>query len=213
MDALRRRQEEALGEKPLVFLHPPERRRRLHGSPLMLAFVFIAGVVVTTVFFYFVRWQDNPSGLRKPAAHSKAPKASVFHVVGQDDPQGFAVPEGEFEQKALQMAANQAPDTDWIDPFHQPSDSPLPLKSENAPLFPEKFESKSVARELQLANSARFKLQGVRWSKSAERRIAVINNQILHQGGFVDGAEVISIIQEGVILEEDGVRLLLGFSR
>jgi hypothetical protein len=47
-----------------------------------------------------------------------------------------------------------------------------------------------------------LKLQALAWSDDKDRRMAVINGRIVHEGESVDGYQVITIRREDIILKE-----------
>ena len=56
-----------------------------------------------------------------------------------------------------------------------------------------------------------LKLQAIAWSKSKKKRIAVINGNILKEGGDVDEYYVVTINRDDVILRKNGVDFKLHF--
>ena len=52
--------------------------------------------------------------------------------------------------------------------------------------------------EIEVMNDSRLKLQAISWSKHPERRIAVINSRIVHQGDLVEGFSVLQINEDNV---------------
>ncbi|WP_300672359.1 general secretion pathway protein GspB [Desulfoluna sp.] len=71
--------------------------------------------------------------------------------------------------------------------------------------------SSEEVRNLPAADASTYHLQGVRWSATPSRRIAVINSQIMREGAGVDGAKVVMITADGVVLDVAGVRQFLPF--
>ena len=49
-----------------------------------------------------------------------------------------------------------------------------------------------------------IQLQAISWAQSAEKRIAVINNRVLHEGDSVEGYTVVKIRPDDVVLRRDG---------
>lgn len=60
-------------------------------------------------------------------------------------------------------------------------------------------------------NDSKIRLQALAWSDDAARRMAVINDQIIHEGESVDGLQVIKIRKEDVIVNNDGKTWRLEF--
>ena len=56
-----------------------------------------------------------------------------------------------------------------------------------------------------------LKLQAVAWANEAARRLAVINDRIVHEGESVDGYQIVKIRQEDVILKRGGKSWRLEF--
>lgn len=83
--------------------------------------------------------------------------------------------------------------------------------TENHPIF-ENFEKPAgppVAPPLPI--EAELNLQAVSWSEAAQRRIAVINDRVLHTGEAIDGYTVSRIDPEAVILLRAGATYRLTF--
>lgn len=68
------------------------------------------------------------------------------------------------------------------------------------------------SQTLPAADGAIFHLQGVRWSEVPSRRIAVINSQILREGGTLEGARIVTIERDGVRLRVGGELQFLAFT-
>jgi len=48
---------------------------------------------------------------------------------------------------------------------------------------------------------------------SAERRVAIVNGRRVSIGGSVNGATVVSIAKDQLVLEQDGERITIGLNR
>jgi len=51
---------------------------------------------------------------------------------------------------------------------------------------------------------SRIQLQAIAWSNNPEKRMAVINNKIVREGGSIDGISVTRILEDQVIFREGG---------
>ncbi|MEE8400097.1 MAG: general secretion pathway protein GspB [Desulfobacterales bacterium] len=89
--------------------------------------------------------------------------------------------------------------------------TPLPDEEaslETAPLPSVPPESKDAPREpvapfvAERADDGRMSLQAIAWSRLPEKRMAVINNRVVREGGTVNGIEVIRIHEDRVIIRE-----------
>jgi hypothetical protein len=65
---------------------------------------------------------------------------------------------------------------------------------------------------LSTITDSKLKLQAIAWSDDATRRMAVINNQIVREGGMVDGFSVIKIRKDDVIVNDGSASWRLEFS-
>lgn len=54
-------------------------------------------------------------------------------------------------------------------------------------------------------------LQGISWSGTPSRRMAVINSTIVREGKTVEGGKVVRIDKKYVVIEKDGEELMLAF--
>jgi hypothetical protein len=59
----------------------------------------------------------------------------------------------------------------------------------------------------------RLTLQAIAWSPASERRMAVINDRIVKEGSAVDGIRVVRILDNHVVLREDGLTWKIVFNR
>ena len=71
--------------------------------------------------------------------------------------------------------------------------------------------AKTVEPEIPKLKDPEMKLQAVTWSKSPQKRIAVINNRILREGEVVSGYIIDTIRQDDVILSRGGTKWKLVF--
>ncbi|GAB4295654.1 MAG: hypothetical protein Fur0034_04310 [Desulfuromonadia bacterium] len=52
--------------------------------------------------------------------------------------------------------------------------------------------------------TGKFRVSGIGWQKDASSRYAVINGNAVSEGGVIDGAKVLEIHQDRVLMERDG---------
>jgi type II secretory pathway component PulC len=60
-------------------------------------------------------------------------------------------------------------------------------------------------------DDSKLKLQALAWSEDAARRMAVINDQIVHEGESVEDYQVIKIREEDVVIKGGGKSWRLEF--
>ena len=60
-------------------------------------------------------------------------------------------------------------------------------------------------------DDAKLKLQALAWSEDADRRMAVINGRIVHEGESVDGFQIKKIREEDVVVSQGGKSWRLEF--
>jgi len=65
---------------------------------------------------------------------------------------------------------------------------------------------------VRVLDDSNFKLQAIAWSADAERRIVVINNRIVREGGTIDGFSVTQIREDDVIINDGTNSWRLEFS-
>jgi len=86
---------------------------------------------------------------------------------------------------------------------------------EPTPKVPEK---KSEETDVRIENAkplkeGRLTLQAIAWSSIPEKRMVVISNEVLKQGGNVQGFEVVRIQENSVVLKEKGQLRSLGYAK
>jgi len=131
-----------------------------------------------------------------------APVVAAPAPVKRPEPETFHTPETPVENNTEAMAATESEPMTYAAPEVAEAASPV-----NQP-----EEPVEDVRSLPAADASTYNLQGVRWSETPSRRIAVINSQILREGGVLDGAKILTITAEGVVLDVDGSRQFLAFS-
>ena len=97
-------------------------------------------------------------------------------------------------------------------PVAQPEKETLeiarPLMSAPDPVV---IPAKPTAVEIPKLKDPDMKLQAITWSRTPEKRIAVINNRILREGEVVSGYLIRTINQDDVIMSLDGIKWKLLF--
>jgi len=225
LDALKRMEEEEKSAGNVSFSGVgPGKKMRL-GRLIPFLVVFAAGVGLAAAGFYLAYGPESPV-----VAESAAPATtSVFRVVAPTPssnikPSGTQPVPRPTQQVAASPAASHesAPNHDSAPASHTelaitqglaspPAQSPQaqPQPADSSQGAPE--ASPDELRNLPAADALAYRLQGIRWSQTPSRRIAVINSQIMREGATVDGARVLSITKEGVVLEVAGMRMFLAF--
>ena len=85
--------------------------------------------------------------------------------------------------------------------------------SPRVPATPKKADARnSQLDSLSPMTDSKLKLQAIAWSNDATRRMAVINNQIVREGGMVDGFSVTHIRRDDVIVNDGAASWRLEFS-
>jgi hypothetical protein len=104
-------------------------------------------------------------------------------------------------------------------PFQPSGSHQMPLKaSTNQPSSGTPATQKPASgREtgldsLSTITDSKLRLQAIAWSDDATRRMAVINNQIVREGGVVDGYTVTKIRKDDVIVNDGSASWRLEFS-
>lgn len=186
--------------------------KRGHTWSLLVA-VFAAGVGAAVAVVSLVQRADVPTAQAQEAmlVEGAEPVSRLFRVVA---------PTVEPVARPIQRRSVEKP-------LHPVAEPPMAVHMGNEPLLhtevlPEeapvpvaanpKLVKKVETVSLPLVDPERFHIQGVRWSQTPHRRIAVINSQILREGAKVGGAKVVSIVPDGVILEVKGIRQFLSFA-
>jgi len=88
----------------------------------------------------------------------------------------------------------------------RPTEKPV-VASYSGPATP----TKTAEVEIPKLNDPGMKLQAVTWSKTPQKRIAVINSRILREGEMVSGYLIKTINQDDIVLSQDGTQWKLVF--
>ena len=154
----------------------------------------------------FSQKKSGPAGSTKPF-----PVVSSQNKVGQPHllPKPLPVKKRKL-QKTKTRAVQLNPQTGST---LSPTPTPTPILSPRTSVqkrktggVNNKFDSVSVLGDSQL------KLQAIAWSKDAARRIVVINNRIVREGGTIDGFSVTQIREDDVIINDGTNSWRLEFS-
>ena len=104
------------------------------------------------------------------------------------------------------VMAQDAPSPGTNDQVTQPAEKPV-VDSVSIPAAP----AKTVTVEIPKLKDPDMKLQAVTWSRTPQKRIAVINNRILREGEMVSGYLINTINQDDIVLSLDGKKWKLLF--
>ena len=88
----------------------------------------------------------------------------------------------------------------------RPDEKPV-IASVNTPAPP----AKTAEVEIPKLNDPDMKLQAITWSRTPQKRIAVINNRILREGEIVSGYFINTINQDDVVLSQEGKKWKIFF--
>ncbi|VFQ46312.1 hypothetical protein [Desulfoluna butyratoxydans] len=220
LEALKRMEEEEKHAGNVGFAGVAPRQKTGFARLLPFVAVFVAGVGLAGAGFYLA-YGRGPTVV---ADEAPLGVTSVFRVVAPSSPVTQDSSSAETQSRPISQVASSPGATA---PLSEP-DSPVGPAVEPEPVsesiqasqgqgqpvaaLPDVPElSKDELRRLPAADSGTYRLQGVRWSQTPSRRIAVINSQIIREGASVDGARVLSISKEGVVLDIAGVEMFLAF--
>ncbi len=133
---------------------------------------------------------DRTVGPRQPAAETRSPQTKdqakvntqTKRVASPATAASLRKPDARKKPKATQPEAR----------------TPQPVR----PKPPRKYER---------INDDKLRLQALAWADDAARRMAVINDQIVHEGESVDGYQILKIREEDVIIQQGGKSWRLEF--
>ena len=196
---------------PLADTSPPK------TSPGFLIMVIgggiVCGLVILAGWWLFSEKTQPPSIVpqeisRQKVLHPETPPA----IPGELQPTRSAAVSGESEKPSADMvipqkAAEQNP---------KPAPAKIPQASSPAIAPGKTMPVSRVAAGAQeitipLLRDQEIKLQAITWSKNPQKRIAVINNQILRQGEMVLSYRIDIINQDDVVLSDGGKKWKLPF--
>ena len=217
MEALKRMEAEEKSQDPMALSPTFSKPRRAMFPIWMVALVFVAGVSMAGGAVVVYHLVQNREPVQEVAAQKPLEKKALRVVAKPEAPPvsrrvvaaGVPLPEVGPEPGAdsVESLSIVEPKNEAVVEAGLVHESPQPEVAEL--IKPPENPLKSLPK----ADTSQFTLQGIRWSETPQRRIAVINNQILRQGGAVDGAKVVSILQNGVVLESSKGRVALPFKR
>lgn len=227
LQALRRVEEEERLEKVTLFADVAAERNPA-GRFLLLMAVFVAGVGVAVAGFYLTQ-PTKPAVVSAEEGRENAPvfrveapqapivaKPVVSKPAEKPVPPAVAAPEVPQTSPTEQVLRIEFPEKQAAEvaPEVKP-DPPTYVENETAEMIlpaPPAVPLVDDVQGLPAADASTYHLQGVRWSETPSRRIAVINSQILREGGVLDGAKILTITADGVVLDVAGRRRFLAFS-
>ena len=83
--------------------------------------------------------------------------------------------------------------------------------AQSTALIPKEVSQVSSSFIEERGDDSRLKLQAIAWSHNPEKRMAVINDQIVREGGAIHGVTVMHILEDQVIFREGEVTFKLIF--
>ncbi len=151
----------------------------------------------------------------KPAADTVAnPKPAVQPPVESAPPKTAAAASpasapGESSAAADKAVFDSTPEPAVPEPeaaATAPAEPTVPVLAE-----PQAISPKAPAAEISALNDPDMKLQAITWSKEPQKRLVILNNQILRQGETVSGYRIDRINQDDVVLSKGGGKWQLMF--
>ena len=166
------------------------KKRSIRTVLLLVAGLVLAGTAAGTLWWAGIRHGEKSvlATRSQPAAATGAqllPQAAPEQGVGQEPLPAMAVPPG---AAATEPAAPSRPDTSPAPAPHR-TVSPVPA--------------------VEAATPSRLALTGIVWQQDADSRMAIINDLPVMVGTEIDGAKVLEIKSDRVILTKNGRRLEL----
>lgn len=220
LEALKRMEEEEKHAESVGFARVEPRQKTGFARLLPFVVVFAAGVGLAGAGFYLAY------GRGQAVVADEAPLGvtSVFRVVAPSSPATQDSSSAGPQSRSASLVASSPVATAPLSAPDSPAGSVVEPEPVSESIQPSQGQGQAVAalpdapalspdelRQLPAADSGTYRLQGVRWSQTPSRRIAVINSQIIREGASVDGAKVLSISKEGVVLDIAGVEMFLAF--
>ena len=114
-------------------------------------------------------------------------------------------------EENLQTQTAVAPDNKTTNTSTGETLAPPAEKASAAAAVIAKTSTPHERAEMPLLNDPDMKLQALTWSREPHKRIAVVNNRILHEGETVSGYLLVTINQDDVILGREGKTWKLSF--
>jgi len=196
-----------------ISLAGPQRRSSAF-RPLLL---FIGGgiacgmVLLTGWWFMYERVQPDAPSIQE----SLTPASSMDTPLTEpENPSPIAVQEQPASQSSAlstpaTIIADQAPIVKIVPvadeaPVEQISPEPTAKKEiiTTAAVLPETL-AETKGPEIPLLSDPDVKLQSISWSKKPQKRLAVISNRIVREGGMVSGYLLVTINKDDVILSQN----------
>jgi hypothetical protein len=125
-----------------------------------------------------------------PSPLDASPPASVSNKEIEIDAKPTTLP-------AQMKASSFDPQTDAAKILTSANPSPMPDDSNSA-------APSTDASHPEYPDKDRFEIQAIAWDEIPEQRLAVVNNSILREGDSADGASVIRIGKNDIIINENG---------
>jgi hypothetical protein len=145
-----------------------------------------------------------PSAVAQPLPAAKPASAPIQRVARTQDrpqkrPQAATGPGRKGPAIAATPALQQSPSAK--------------IQNSNRPVPQKQTRPSNAYDDLRPLTDGRLKIQAIVWSENQNDRMAVINTQIVHEGGSVDGFDLVAIRPEDVVVRGEGggmYRVLFG---
>ncbi len=195
---------------PLADTSPPKSSAGL--LMMIIGGGIVCGLVILAGWWLFAEKIESPSTVpQKISRQNELPPETPPAMPGELQ---NTLPAG-ISDELTKPSAGMVTPPKAEDQISEPAPVKIPQPSSPA-ITPTKAPASKVAVEAQkssipLLSDPEMKLQAITWSKNPQKRIAVINNQILRQGEMVMGYRLDAINQDDVVLSDGGKKWQLLF--
>jgi len=138
----------------------------------------------------------------RPAVNTAKPQ---INPEAASVPSAMASKRGQTPLQAAQsheMQADKAPDSDQR--LQEKAMQAQPDKTGGPEFQPEN----NAYRNAERMTDGRLKVQAIVWAPDAKKRMAVVNSQVIREGGIIEGFTVVGIGEDAVYVREKGTGLL-----
>jgi hypothetical protein len=153
---------------------------------------------------------DSPA----PAAPGPPPEAPSDAVARHTGPGGDAVRHPRFDHEhrqkppfgpiALKKASQERLTAGNHEVPEEASKEPYPSSPSSPAVSGSDEGASATTGRLKKADPSWLQLQAISWAADSDRRMAVINNRIVHEGEMVDKGLIVRIDKDSVIVRRDG---------